>query len=73
MLTLGQYEFLMNLVQRANPIGVEINTFAIRRRHVDLDGDGVANPLNPSAARTFRSFHRPRHAGSPAVPLQPTV
>jgi hypothetical protein len=73
LLSLEQYEFLMNLVARANPIGVEINTFAIRRRHIDLDGDGRVDPLDPSAARTFRRFHRPRHRGEAAVtvPSQP--
>jgi hypothetical protein len=69
LLNLEQYEFLMNLVDRAHPIGVEINTFAIRRRHVDLDEDGTVDPLDPSASRTFRRFHRPRHRGEAAVTI----
>jgi hypothetical protein len=70
-LDLAQYEYLMNLLERVYPLGVEVNTFAIRKRHVDLDGDGVPEPLPPSVSRTYRRFHRPRHRGEPAVGLDP--
>ncbi|MFI7608158.1 hypothetical protein ACIBTV_23850 [Micromonospora sp. NPDC049366] len=62
-LTLAQYERLMNVLTRVCPLGVEINTWHIRRDHVDLDGDGVAEPLRPSVARTFRTFAQRRHRG----------
>ncbi len=60
---LAQYEFVMNLLGSGSPIGVEINTFSLRRDHVDLDGDGDAEPLSPSVARTFRAFRRSRSRG----------
>jgi len=68
-LTLRQYEYLMNLLDHTHPLGIEINTFAIRRQHVDLDGDGVADPLKPSVANTFRPFQRRRQRGETAVTL----
>lgn len=63
VLNLRQYEFLMNLLERAYPIGIEINTFQIRRQHVDLDGDGQAEALLPSVARTYRPFQHRRPRG----------
>ncbi len=68
-LDLRQYEFLMNLLQHAYPLGVEVNTYAIRQRHVDLDGDGVPEPLSPSVFRTYRQFRRKRHRGETAALL----
>ncbi|GAA2191316.1 hypothetical protein [Micromonospora lupini] len=62
-LTLAQYERLMNTLTRVCPLGVEINTFGIRRDHVDLDADGDAEPLRPAVARTFRTFQQRRHRG----------
>jgi hypothetical protein len=62
-LTLAQYERLMNALSRVCPTGVEINTYAIRRDHVDLDGDGTAEPLRPAVARTFRTFRQRRQRG----------
>ncbi|KOX04803.1 hypothetical protein Q3V37_23095 [Micromonospora profundi] len=62
-LTLAQYERLMNALTRVCPLGVEINTFGIRRDHVDLDGNGTAEPLRPAVARTFRTFQQRRHRG----------
>jgi hypothetical protein len=62
-LTLAQYERLMNTLSRVCPTGVEINTYAIRRDHVDLDGDGTAEPLRPAVARTFRTFRHRRQRG----------
>lgn len=70
LLTLKQYEFLMNLLQHVCPMGVEVNTFSIRRRHVDLDGDGTADPLQPVASRTFRQFRRTRQRGEAGVTLE---
>ncbi|MDA0160864.1 hypothetical protein OM076_11360 [Solirubrobacter ginsenosidimutans] len=64
VLSLGEYEFLMNLLGHICPIGVEINTFALRRDHVDLDGDGVPEPLRPALSRTFRTYQRRRARGT---------
>jgi hypothetical protein len=55
-LTPEQYEFLLNVVERAVPAGIEINTYELRRQHVDLTGDGTAQPLPPDLARTYRRF-----------------
>jgi hypothetical protein len=68
-ITLQQYEYLMNLLDYTHPLGIEINTFAIRREHVDLNGDGTAEPLKPSVANTFRPFRRRRQRGETAVTL----
>lgn len=62
-LSLEQYERLMNVLTRVCPLGVEINTYAIRREHVDLDGDGTAEPLRPAVARTFRTYRTRQHRG----------
>jgi hypothetical protein len=63
-LSLLQYEFVMNLLDYAHPVGIGVNTYAIRQRHVKLNG-GVA-PLPPRIARTFRPFRRPRGRGEVA-------
>lgn len=68
-LNIKQYEFLMNLLGHAYPLGVEINTWQIRQQHVDLDGDGAADALSPNVARTFRRFRRLRHRGEIGVDL----
>jgi hypothetical protein len=60
LLTLRQYEHLMNVVELVTPIGVRADTWAIRRQHVDVDGAGTADRLPPSAARTYRRY-RPQH------------
>jgi hypothetical protein len=61
VLSLRQYEFLMNLLERTHPLGIEVNTYSIRKEHVDLNGDGLAEPLLPAASRTYRAFQRPRY------------
>ncbi|MGW0203282.1 hypothetical protein, partial [Nonomuraea sp. NPDC003201] len=67
VMSLLQYEFTMNLLEHCHPAGVEVNTYALRRRHVDLDGDGDAEPLDPALARTFRLFRRRRQRGEAAA------
>jgi hypothetical protein len=64
-----QYEFLMNVLEATFPVGVEVNTYAVRHDHVDLDGDGNAEPLTPAASKTYRAFRRRRHRGEVAVTL----
>ncbi|MFL6139700.1 MAG: hypothetical protein ACJ74O_18155 [Frankiaceae bacterium] len=61
LLSLAQYEHLMNAVEVATPLGVRADTWAIRRRHVDVDGSGTPTPLSPSAARTYHRY-RPMHS-----------
>jgi hypothetical protein len=70
-LNIEQYEYLMNLLERACPLGIQVNTFSIRQAHVDLDGDGKADPLPPSIFRTFRKFQRRRQRGEIGVGLAP--
>jgi len=70
LLDLRQYEFLMNVLAHTHPLGVEVNTWQLRQRHVDLDGDAQADALNPDLSRTFRRFRRPRHRGESAVGLE---
>jgi hypothetical protein len=63
VLELADYEWLMNALERCFPLGVEVNTWQLRRAHVDLDGDGVADPLPPNLARLYRRFRNPRLRG----------
>lgn len=67
ILTLPQYEFLMNALERVCPIGVQANTYAIRQQHVDVDASGAAEPLPPSLSRTYRKFRRPHQRGEVGV------
>jgi hypothetical protein len=71
ILNLKQYEFLMNLLERSYPIGVEINTYSIRRTHVDLDEDGTAEALRPTVSRTYRPFLRKRNRGQQSEDINP--
>jgi hypothetical protein len=63
LLDLAGYERLMNALERIYAIGVEVNTWDLRQRHVDLDVDGLANPLPPRLARHYRQFRMPRRRG----------
>ncbi|WP_207537837.1 hypothetical protein [Sabulicella rubraurantiaca] len=63
LLDLAEYEWLMNALERCFALGVEINTWRLRQAHVDLDGDGAADPLPPSLARHYRRFRMPRLRG----------
>ncbi|MDZ8258025.1 hypothetical protein [Nostoc sp. ChiQUE01b] len=63
VLSLQQYEFLMNLLQHLHPLGIEVDTFAIRQNNVDLDGDGNAEPLQTNVSQTYRQFRRSRYRG----------
>ena len=69
LLDLEGYEFTMNALDEAHPMGVMFNTFGLRQRHVDLDGDGTADPLPPQLARTFRHFRFERDLGESPVNL----
>jgi hypothetical protein len=69
LLTLEQYEFLMNLLDHVYPAGVRVNTWTIRQNHVDLKGDGKVYTLDPAISRTYRAFRRRRHRGERSVTL----
>jgi hypothetical protein len=60
LLSLRQYEHLMNLVTLVTPIGVRANTWQLRQQHVDVDGSGMPFPLMAAAARTFRQYRAAR-------------
>ncbi|MEU7790629.1 hypothetical protein [Amycolatopsis sp. NPDC049159] len=56
LLSLRQYEHLLNIVELVTPVGVRADTFAIRRQHVDVDGSGHPTGLNIAAARAYRHY-----------------
>ncbi|MEU4291325.1 hypothetical protein AB0E63_24120 [Kribbella sp. NPDC026596] len=60
LLTLRQYEHLMNLIELATPVGVRANTWELRQRHIDVDGSGTPFPLTAAAARTYRHYRTVR-------------
>ena len=62
LLTLHQYEHLLNIVELVTPVGVRADTVAIRTQHVDVDGSGKATPLTPAAARSYRHYRLARSA-----------
>jgi hypothetical protein len=62
LLSLVQYEYLMNLLERLHSIGVTVDTSAVRAAHVDPDQQGKPTPLGQRISRTFRPFHMLRHA-----------
>ena len=72
VLTLLQYEFLMNLLQHLHPLGIEVDTFAIRQNNVDLDGDGNPEPLQTNVSKTYRQFRRSRYRGEDLTNLTET-
>jgi hypothetical protein len=69
LLTMRQYEFLMNLLAHAHPAGVRVNTYSIRRNHVDWKQTGTAEPLDATVARSYRGFRRLRHRGETSVTM----
>jgi hypothetical protein len=60
LLTLRQYEHLMNLVELVTPVGVRANTWELRQHHIDVDGSGTPFPLTAAAARTYRHYRTVR-------------
>lgn len=64
VLSHDQYGYLMNLLEFLYPIGIEINTFDIRRRHVDADGDGEPEFLTSRVSRTYHRYRHRRPIGS---------
>jgi hypothetical protein len=66
LVDLEQYEFLMNLLEHVNPLGVIADTRGVRN-HIDADGDGTAELLSPRLAHTFRPYRQLRHVGASGV------
>jgi hypothetical protein len=60
VLDLDQYGYVMNLLDALHPIGIEINTFDLRRRHVDVDGDGDPEWVTSRASRSYHQFRQAR-------------
>ena len=66
-LTYPQYEILMNMLSRMFPMGVEVNTWDIRRHNVALDGT-TQQALSPRLSRSYRPFKRSRFHGTGDIP-----
>lgn len=64
LLNLNQYEYLMNFLEQTFPLGIEVNTFELRKFFVDLDADGVADPLSTAISKTYRKYYNPRMRGN---------
>lgn len=62
-LDLAQFEFLMNMLRRAQPLGVVVDTRKIRESHVDPDGRGAALPLTGRQSHAYREFRQRRALG----------
>ena len=63
VLDMDQYGYLMNLLEHVCPLGVEINTFDIRRRHVAAGG-GAPEFLSGRVSRSYTRYRRRRPAGA---------
>lgn len=62
-LDLAQFEFLMNMLRRHQPLGVVIDTRRIRESHVDPDGRGAALPMTGRHSHAYREFRQRRAVG----------
>ena len=63
LVSLEQYEFLMNVLDRVRPLGVVVDTRGIRSQ-IDADGNGAAERLSPTLSRTFRPYQQSRRTGA---------
>ena len=71
-MSVKQYEFLMNVLEHTHPLGLGVNTGALRAGNVDLDGDGAPDPLSASQSRMYREF-RPGHRTGAGTVFAPDV
>ncbi len=67
VLTLDQYGYVMNLLEALCPLGIEINTFDLRRSHVSVDG-GPPTFLSSRVSRSYTRFRRRRAGGTDRHP-----
>ncbi|MEU8471615.1 hypothetical protein AB0F30_27535 [Streptomyces sp. NPDC029006] len=59
-----QYSYVMNILEALCPLGIELDTTELRRRHVDFDADEEAGPFPvQDASRTYRRYRRRRALG----------
>ncbi|HEX5543344.1 MAG TPA: hypothetical protein VFX60_17620 [Micromonospora sp.] len=63
VLDLDQYGYVMNLLEELCPLGVEINTFQLRRNHVSPDG-GPPQFLSGRVSRGYTRYRRRRAIGT---------
>lgn len=55
-----QYEALMNLLDRARPVGIAVDTLPIRRHRVALGPGPEPTPLSPTQSRLYRNYRPSR-------------
>ncbi|MEV1289102.1 hypothetical protein [Micromonospora sp. NPDC049679] len=67
VLSLEQYGYVMNLLEHLCPLGIEINTFDLRRNHVSVDG-GEPTFLSSRVSRSYTRFRRRRPDGADRYP-----
>ncbi|MFF3335586.1 hypothetical protein ACFYWX_39665 [Streptomyces sp. NPDC002888] len=51
-----QYEALMNLLDRAHPAGIAVDTLPVRRSRVALGPGPEPTPLSPAQSRLYRNY-----------------
>jgi hypothetical protein len=64
VLGLAGYEWLVNLLARAVPISVVVDTDRVREQHIDPAGDGHRVRLTGRLAHTFRAYRQGRRLGA---------
>jgi hypothetical protein len=64
LLDLAGYERMMNLLERAVPISVVMDTSLVREHNVDPAGSGTTVPFTGRMAHTFRTYKQRRHLGN---------
>jgi hypothetical protein len=62
-LDLAQFEFLMNLLRQAQPLGVVIDTQPVRSAHVAPAGSGTPVALTGRISHAWREFRQRRSVG----------
>lgn len=67
VLTLDQYGYVMNLLEHLCPLGIEINTFDIRRDHVSIAG-AAPTLLDGRVSRSYLRYRRRRPLGADRHP-----
>jgi hypothetical protein len=70
LLDLTQFEFLMNLLRRSQPLGVVIDTGPVRGGHVDAAGSGTPVALTGRRSHAWREFRQRRSLGLVDPPNQ---
>jgi len=58
-----QYGYLANLLEHVCPVGIEINTYELRRHHISVDG-APPQPLSANAGRGYLRYRQRRQVGA---------